>query len=46
MTCPDCDGEGRREYEKPVVDYVNGGFIDVVWDTCETCDGSGEVKDE
>ncbi len=46
MTCPDCDGWGRCEYEKPVVDYVNGGFLDVVWDTCENCDGSGEIEKE
>ena len=41
MNWPDCEGWGGREYDKPVVDYVNGGFIDGVWDTCENCDGSG-----
>ena len=46
MKCPDCESWGRCEYEKPVVDYVNGGFLDTVWDTCENCDGSGEIEEE
>jgi len=29
-----------------VVDCINGGFIDTVNDTCELCDGSGEVEFE
>jgi len=41
--CPECDGEGRLEYGKPVIDYVNGGYIDTVWDDCDECHGAGEV---
>jgi DnaJ-class molecular chaperone len=43
--CPECGGAGRCDYDVPVVDYMNGGFIDTVNDTCELCDGSGEVAD-
>lgn len=42
--CPECGGVGRCDYDVPVVDYINGGFIDTVNDTCELCDGSGEVE--
>ena len=44
--CPECDGTGQCEYEKPVVDYMNGGFLDMVMDVCEECDGSGRVDDD
>jgi len=46
VSCPDCEGWGCREYDRPVVDYINGGFIDVAWDTCETCDGSGDIEQD
>ena len=46
MTCPECEGYGKGEYEKPVIDYVNGGFLDSYWDTCEKCDGLGEIEEE
>lgn len=42
--CPECGGVGRCDYELPVIDYVSGGFIDVINKTCEMCDGSGEVE--
>ena len=42
--CPECGGVGRCDYDVPVVDYINGGFINTVNDTCELCDGSGEVE--
>jgi len=42
--CPECGGVGRCDYDVPVVDYTNGGFIDTVNDTCELCDGTGEVE--
>jgi DnaJ-class molecular chaperone len=44
--CPECDGTGRCEYEKPVIDYMNGGFLDMVMDVCEECSGSGQVEDD
>jgi DnaJ-class molecular chaperone len=46
VNCPDCEGWGRREYDKPVVDYVNGGYIDVVWGICDSCEGSGDIEEE
>lgn len=43
--CPECGGVGRCDYDVPVVDYINGGFIAAVNDTCELCQGAGEVAD-
>jgi DnaJ-class molecular chaperone len=42
--CPECDGEGRREYTRAVIDYVNGGYLEGYMDTCEDCGGYGEVE--
>jgi DnaJ-class molecular chaperone len=44
-TCPECNGSGEIEYEVPVVDYVNGGYLDTEWGTCENCGGTGEIED-
>jgi DnaJ-class molecular chaperone len=44
--CPECGGEGRREYERPVIDYVNGGYLEGYMDTCDECGGYGEVEAE
>ena len=43
--CPECGGVGRCDYDVPVIDYIRGGFIDTVNDTCELCHGTGEVAD-
>ena len=45
ITCPDCDGEGECAYDEAVADYVNGGYLKEVIDTCEMCHGTGEVAD-
>ena len=42
--CPECGGVGRCDYELPVINYVSGGFIDVINKTCELCHGTGEVE--
>jgi hypothetical protein len=44
--CPECGGTGRLEYDKPVVDWNNGGFIDSEWGDCYVCDGAGEIEYE
>ena len=44
--CPLCDGAGRLEYERPVVDWVHGGYLEGYMDDCEKCDGAGEVQIE
>ena len=44
-TCHECNGSGELEYEVPVVDYVNGGYLDTEWGTCENCGGTGEIED-
>lgn len=46
VECPECGGDGRCEYDKPVVDWVRGGFIDTVVDECETCHGFGKIEIE
>ena len=30
----------------PVVDWMNGGYLEGYMDTCEKCDGDGYVEDE
>lgn len=46
IECPECGGEGCCEYDKPVVDWNNGGYIDTEVATCEMCDGCGEITIE
>ena len=44
ITCPECGGHGECAFEEPVVDYVNGGYLKEVIDTCERCGGCGEIE--
>lgn len=46
ITCPECNGEGTCAYEEPVIDYFDGGYLQELIDTCETCGGTGEVERE
>lgn len=46
IECPECGGEGRREYEVPVVDWRHGGYLSSEWATCEMCFGLGEITVE
>ena len=46
ITCPECDGDGVCAYEEAVVDYVNGGYLTEVIDTCERCEGAGAIEIE
>jgi len=43
ITCPECDGDGECAYEEAVIDYVNGGYLREVIDTCDLCFGTGEI---
>lgn len=43
--CEECGGEGRLEYERPVVDWNNGGYLEGYMDDCHICDGTGEFED-
>jgi len=45
-TCPECNGECEVEFERAVVDWNHGGYIDGYMDTCPTCEGDGFVADE
>jgi len=42
--CEECGGEGRLEYERPVVDWDHGGYLEGYMDDCETCNGLGELE--
>ena len=47
-TCPECEGRGTVLYER-VHSHNFGrdvGFIEEYEDTCENCDGSGNVEDD
>ncbi|MDA7891193.1 hypothetical protein N9B14_01380 [Akkermansiaceae bacterium] len=46
VKCPDCGGDGEYEVEVAVIDHSNGGFIKGIMQTCEFCDGDGEVHEE
>lgn len=45
VLCPECGGEGECEYERPVVDYTNGGYLEGYMDTCDTCEGEGYINE-
>ena len=34
----------RVEYERAVIDYQNGGYLQGYMDDCETCEGCGEIE--
>ena len=44
--CPECDGDGECAYDEAVVDYVNGGYLKEVINTCELCHGTGEIESD
>lgn len=44
--CPECGGYGEIEEDRPVVDWVHGGYIDGSISVCPVCDGNGEIDDE
>ena len=46
IECPQCGGEGRCEYERGVVDWKHGGYLEAFMDECDECQGSGEVEIE
>ena len=46
ITCPQCDGEGTCAYDEPVADYEHGGYLQEVIDTCDRCNGEGEIEVE
>jgi len=45
MICPECGGEGKVEYERAVVDWTRGGYLEGYMDDCEECNGTGEIDD-
>jgi DnaJ-class molecular chaperone len=46
IKCPECGGEGLCEYERAVVDWNDGGYLEGYTDTCDTCEGEGYIEDD
>lgn len=46
VKCSKCAGEGIIYIEFPVVDWMNGGFLDERQETCNVCCGDGVVEFE
>jgi DnaJ-class molecular chaperone len=42
--CEECGGEGQVEYERSVVDWGSGGYLEGYMDDCDKCNGSGELE--
>ena len=44
--CPECNGQGTVLYERVFTHNVGRdvGFIEEYEDTCENCDGTGQVE--
>jgi len=36
-----CYGKGVTEKDVPVIDYVNGGYIETRYEPCQECGGDG-----
>tara|TARA_S200002703_G_scaffold153961_1_gene156128 strand:+ start:1367 stop:1534 length:168 start_codon:yes stop_codon:yes gene_type:complete len=45
MVCTECGGEGELEYERAVVDWIRGGYLEGYMNDCEKCNGTGEIGD-
>jgi hypothetical protein len=43
QTCLACNGGGIAEYDKPVTDFANGGWITSTYGKCDVCDGEGDL---
>tara|TARA_R110002095_G_scaffold7045_2_gene13258 strand:- start:1481 stop:1654 length:174 start_codon:yes stop_codon:yes gene_type:complete len=39
--CGTCYGKGVTEKDVPVIDYVNGGYIETRYEPCQECGGDG-----
>ena len=44
IKCPECDGIGEVEYDRPVRDFVRGGEYESYWAECNNCCGSGWIQ--
>lgn len=45
LPCPECQGEGRYEEDKPIVCYINGGYLETQLVACGRCDETGFIED-
>jgi len=48
IDCPECDGEGRCEYERavPMSNSNPYGYLEDYWADCENCGGTGIIEDD
>jgi DnaJ-class molecular chaperone len=46
IDCPECDGEGRCEYERavPMSNSNPYGYLEGYWAECENCGGTGIIE--
>ena len=45
VLCPECGGQGECEYERAVVDWNHGGYLEGYQAECQECEGEGYVED-
>ena len=41
--CPQCHGKTFVIRDRPVADYMRGGYIDAVSEVCDLCEGFGTI---
>lgn len=46
LVCSTCEGSGQVYFERPVIDYECGGYLEEYLDDCHTCNGNGEIENE
>lgn len=46
IDCPECDGEGRCEYERavPMSNSNPYGYLEGYWANCDNCGGTGIIE--
>ena len=45
LPCPECGGKGQYEEDKPIVCYINGGYLETQLVACGRCDETGQIED-
>ena len=46
IECPECEGKGEYEEDRPVICYIHGGFIESQVVECTQCDGEGVIENK
>ena len=45
IECPECQGAGVYEEDKPIVCYINGGYLETQIIDCGSCNTEGVIED-